>query len=130
MVVYLNDEDVAELLRNPYVESATQMTVRFTDAFYERAKREMKYGIGIDEILRAMGINPWVLGDSRVYNIKMKIKQLLRDDKFDLQPEPRAKRPGISLERIRDLEHEVEYLKQEQQFLKKILKAADEATEK
>ena len=130
MVVYISEENIARFNKNPYIEKASEKIVKFTPEFMQYATEKMRAGLTVDEVLESIDIDPWILGDSRVYGLRMRIQREAKQAGFDLGLETRVARADASLARIRELEHEVEYLRQEQEFIKKILTAANEASEK
>jgi hypothetical protein len=125
------DEQIEELRGNRYVRSAGEMFVFFTEEFKRlywqmyTVENLMPY-----EILRRLGIDYHLLGTKRVqgltYNLK---KQHERDGDFSgrrglEQPKRRERQtPEQKLERLRA---ENEYLKQELEFVKKIVAAGKE----
>ena len=70
----LSKQEIEKLRKNPYVASVTTNTVRFTEAFKEQAYEKKRQGIPVMETMRQCGIDPEILGASRVegfssYNI-------------------------------------------------------------
>lgn len=62
----LSKQEIEKLRKNPYVASVTTNTVRFTEAFKEQAYEKKRQGIPVMETMRQCGIDPEILGASRV----------------------------------------------------------------
>ena len=62
----LSKQEIEKLRKNPYVASVTANTVRFTEAFKELAYEKKSQGIPVMETMRQYGIDPEILGASRV----------------------------------------------------------------
>jgi len=75
----LSRQEVEKLRKNPYIASVTSNTVRFTEAFKELAYEKKIQGIPVAETMRKCGINPEILGASRVegftYTLNKKARQ-------------------------------------------------------
>ena len=129
----LSRQEIEKLRKNPYVASVTANTVRFTEAFKELAYEMKCHGIPVAETMRQYGIDPEILGDSRVegfsYTLNKKAKQ---ESGFSDKRSENYRRPPKSGEetveqRIRQLENELAYTRQEVEFLKKLQAANMEA---
>ena len=124
----------AEALRsNPYVASASTNTVRFTEEFKQLAYEGKRRGISVAETMRRHGIDPEILGPSRVdgfsYTLNKKAKQ---ENGFSDGRRENYRRPPKTGEetveqRLRQLENELAYTRQEVEFLKKLQAANMEA---
>ena len=116
----------AEILRgNPYVRSVNEDTVSFTTEFKEEFWRMYtEEDMAAYDILFEMGIDYHMLGSSRVQGITNYIKkQHKRDGCFRKNPTAGThSKPSLNQE-IAQLRAEVEYFKQEREFLKKITMA-------
>ncbi len=62
----LSRQEVEKLRKNYYIASVTANTVRFTEAFKELAYEKKILGVPIAETMRKCGIDPEILGASRV----------------------------------------------------------------
>ena len=75
----LSRKEIEMLRKNPYVATVTANTVRFTEAFKELAYEKKCQGISVAETMRQCGIDPEILGASRVegfsYTLNKKAKQ-------------------------------------------------------
>ena len=118
-------EQVEILRSNPYVRSVSIDAVSFTTEFKEEFWRMYtEEDIAPYDILFELGIDYHILGSSRVQGIANYIKkQHKRDGCFKKDPNARThSKPSLNQE-IAQLRAEVEYLKQEREFLKKITMA-------
>ena len=124
-------EEMATLKQSPYVASVSTTRVKFTPEFKRMAYQEITNGKTVRTVLKESGIDPDILGDSRVWALAQNLrKDAEREEGFeDLRyknsrsSKPEAKAPTME-ERIAQLEHELAYTRQEVEFLKKI-QAAD-----
>ena len=62
----LSRQEIERLRKNPYIASVTANTVRFTEAFKELAYEKKCQGISVAETMGQCGIDPEILGASRV----------------------------------------------------------------
>ena len=123
-----------ELLRsNPWVRNVTTHTVSFTKAFKELVYAEKRKGVPVAKIMRDHGIDPEVLGASRVQgfvcylNKKAKRQGDFADRRTDNYRRPPRTGEETVEQRVRQLEHELAYTRQEVEFLKKLQAANMEA---
>ena len=112
----LSKQEIEKLRKNPYVASVTANTVRFTEAFKELAYEKKSQGIPVTETMCQYGIDPEILGASRVegfsYTLNKKAKQ---KSGFSDRCSENYRRPPKTGEetveqRIRQLENELAYL--------------------
>ena len=126
----LTPEAVEILKSNPYVANVTERTVRFTEAFKTAFWEKYKQGMAAPLVLEQLGIDPKLLGESRVAGIRQHIKkQAVRMGGFeDRRPNQKHRVSNIPEDkRIARLEHELAYTQQELEFVKKIILADREA---
>ena len=75
----LSRREIETLKNNPYVKAVTATTVRFTEEFKRLAYDGKCQGIPVSETMRKHGIDPEILGSSRVegfsYTLNKKAKQ-------------------------------------------------------
>ena len=129
----LSRREIEMLRTNPNIVSVSANTVRFTEEFKKLAYEEKQKGIPVSETMRRCGIDPEVLGPSRVegfsYTLNKKAKQA--QDFSDGRSENYRRPPKTGEEtveqRIRQLENELAYTRQEVEFLKKLQAANMEA---
>ena len=123
-------EEVAELKASPHVESVTFRTVSFKPEFKKTVYRELLSGKNIREALESHGIDTAALGTVRISGLLDRLrKEGDREEGFaNLRHQPKRKSEGersqSAEKRIRQLEAELAYTKQEVEFLKKV-QAAD-----
>ena len=110
---------------NPYVENVSETTITYTAEFRERFALEYAAGKPPSFILREHGFDPAVLGRERKRSLVKRTKVYSQrpggfsDARKEGSGRSRVKELTDS-ERIQRLEHQVRYLKQENEFLKKI----------
>lgn len=128
------EEEIRILVNNPYTYRVTDTTIRFTLAFKEEFLKRYKEGLSPKQIVKDLGYSVDILGARRVEGLRdhivkeslseaglhegtlhSKIKPSSRD--YTTLPESKA---------IEYMQHELLYLRQEVEFLKKII-AADNA---
>ena len=129
----LSKREVEELKKNPYIASVTTNTVRFTEAFKKLAYEKKCQGAPVTETMRQCGIDPELLGASRVegfrYTLNKKAKQAngFSDGRNGNYRRPPKTGEETVEQRIRQLESELAYTRQEVEFLKKLQVANMEA---
>lgn len=122
----LSKREADELRKNPYVASATTNTVRFTEAFKKLAYEKKQQGIPVSETMRQCRIDPEILGASRVegfsYTLNKRAKQEsgFSDGRNENYRRPPKTGEETVEQRIRQLENELAYTRQEVEFLKKL----------
>ncbi len=123
-------EEINELKKNIYVSSVSFKMVRFTPEFKQRFIDEYESGKTPFRIISDMGIDPHILGENRLTGIRQHVQeQSKREIGFKRNILPRS----LSLtenQKIGRLEHELTYLRQELEFIKKILYANKKAEQK
>ena len=126
-------EQMDHLRVNPNVKSVTQSTIRFTEEFKRYFYQKHSSGMRAQSIFLECGIDPDVLGESRIEGLCYTLnKQAKRDTGFSDNRQKNYRRPEKNGEesvdtRIRQLEHELAYTRQEVEFLKKLQLADMEA---
>ena len=127
-------EEIAELKQNPHVASIISGRINFTPEFKRMAYQQLMDGRPLRDILKENGIDPEILGPSRLYGMAYHLrKNAERLEGFtDLRQKNRRKPPKQTREqtlaaRVEQLEHELAYTRQEVEFLKKIRMADLEA---
>ena len=126
-VKLFTEGEILELKSNPYVVDATQRFVYFSADFKQRFYEEYQSGKKLKQIMRDMRIDPEVLGMTRIYGLRKHIlEEVKRGHGFsDLRNSPyKGKMTDASPEeKIKRLEHELAYTRQELDFVKKIIAA-------
>lgn len=113
------------LLKNPYVKSASSKAITYTEEFRAYFVSEYEAGKTPAEILRNCGFDVRALGQKRIDNISLRFRKMSRrEEGFSDTRKGASGRPLTkeltSDEQIARLQHQVKYLKQENEFLKKI----------
>ena len=123
------DEEIEELLKNPYTLSATRHQIRFTLKAKEMILECDRNGMPPSRIVRELGYDANVLGFQRVKNLIRNIKvEAASKNGLHQGSAPRRKK-RLTAEQIAELEEnpesyarlktEVIYLREEVEFLKK-----------
>lgn len=129
----LSKREIEALRKNPNVAAVSATTVKFTEEFKRFIYEGKKQGVSVAVTLRQNGIDPEMLGPSRVeglsYSLNKKAKQ---ESSFADRRSENYRRPPKTGEetveqRIRQLENELAYTRQEVEFLKKLQAANMEA---
>ena len=126
------EEQVAELRQNPNVLYVSTDTVQFTSAFKAHYCDERRKNVPVKQIFMNAGIDPEVLGESRISGFCYYINRCLRkgrtfEDHRSTHLRQSAGTVNSSEEEVVRLRNEVAYLRQEVEFLKKIRLANLEA---
>lgn len=119
------DEQIKELNNNPYVISVTPKYINYSEEFKELFLKDYNDGMPPIDIFRKYGLDPDTLGEQRGHNFVMRIKrQSQRLDGFKDMRKVNSGRPRTKdvtpEERIAQLNHKIDILKQENDFLKKV----------
>ena len=115
-----------KLNMNPYVKNVSNKAITYTDEFKITFTEKYLEGNPPSVILREMGFNPHILGKKRIDRFVGNVyKYKARGDDFSDQRGTNSGRPSLKeeltdKEQIARLEHKIKYLKQENEFLKKI----------
>ena len=114
----ITTEEREVLLKNPYIKSAHSTMVAYTADFKREYITRFDAGESGRSILRSSGIDPDILGDSRIYSLAGKFrKELEQYGGFsDVRRKKGYDADSASIEQLRV---EVAYVKQEVEFLKK-----------
>ena len=125
----LSKEFVEELNKHNCIEHATEWNVIFTEEFKRHAYDEYYRGKSTREIFAQAGLDAEKLGRKRLENFRQSVMNCAdRETGFADKRKDKSKQAVQSTEaqmakRIRELEHQVTYLEQENDFLKKIRSA-------
>lgn len=125
------EEEMAQIRENEYILDVTPEFVYYSAEFKERFYREYQQGKKPRKIIEGMGIDTNILGQTRVNGIK---RRVLRDVQLgkgftEITSESCVTQTGRTLTpetKIRRLEHELAYTRQELEFVKKIIAAGRE----
>lgn len=129
---HFTEEQVYELRNNPYIEKVSSKTITYTKEFKERFESEYSEGKLPSQILADMGIDHKVLGNRRKNSLVQRIKMYeLRPEGCEDTRKNNSGRPSTKelsdTEKIKRLDQRIEYLKQENEFLKKNIQLDREA---
>ena len=124
------NEQILMLRQNPYTYSVSQFQLNLTKEFKEIFYSQYQAGELPRKILEDHGFDPAVLGERRIWSISGHIrKQYSKYGCFHegshtygerQSQEPSGDIPASEKEELKQLRHEIDYLKQEVEFLKKI----------
>ena len=118
------DEQIKLLRENPYTFNVTPNTLYLTKEFKKLFYKEYQDGKLPRQILEDHGYPQSILGDNRIWGIASVIKkEANRPEGFSEGTSPKMVTPvpdDTPETAIRHLQHEVDYLRQEVEFLKKI----------
>ena len=126
-------EEQQQLLRqNPYIYSVTETRITLTKEFKELFMTAYKASESPRKILEDHGFDINIIGERRIWSISNHIRtEYKKYGEFHEGYGPRgetarhvaptdAARPVSEADEIKQLRHEIDYLKQEMEFLKKI----------
>jgi len=121
---YFTDEQLKNLLKNPYIKNASSKAITYTEEFRAYFVSEYESGKTPSEILKNCGFDVKALGEDRVKNLTRRFKNMKkRDSGFSDARQNSSGRPSTkdlsADEQIARLQHQIKYLKQENEFLKK-----------
>lgn len=111
-------EEIKILCNNRYTLKVTEAQISFTKEFKEQFWLYYCNGMTSKQILSKCGYNPDMFGKSRIKGLRgMILKEMKERDCFQ-----HTANPGVmnSAKELKQLQHEVKYLRQEVEFLKKI----------
>lgn len=125
------DEEVKTLAKNKYTAFVSSLTIRFTLEFKEMFMLRRQEGVSARYIFKEAGYDPDVLGINRIQNFAKRVpkeasspwglhegyhtrKKYPSDTDYEKMPPKEA---------MAGMQHEIQYLRQELEFIKKIIKA-------
>lgn len=129
----ISPEEIEFLQRNEYVSKVSSKSISFTEEFKRYYYEEHAKGRTARSIFIECGIDPAILGEARFMGIKYSINcQAKKTNGFTdyskTRSFQRASQKAETTElRIKQLEHELAYTRQEVEFLKKLRMADMEA---
>ena len=123
--VKFTEEQQQELQNNKYTARVTANSLSFTKEFKELFYNEYLTGVLPREILRRYGYPVEILGKLRIWGIAHCIKKEYESnggfrDVRSPRPAPARSEELTPEQQIRQLQHKLDYLTQEVEFLKKI----------
>jgi len=123
------EEEIAILAANPFTYSVTETQISYTRAFKEHFWSEYQKRKGPTQIFRESGYDPKILGYSRITGFQQTMRRDVESGlPFTEGPRSAGERQALladndtepSMSEFRQMQHKVEYLEQEVEFLKKI----------
>ena len=122
-------EQQVELLKNPYTRTVTDTMIKFTDEFNDLFIKRHSQGVGSSMIFRDCGYDLNVIGSKRVVNYYNRLQRTYRyktliaqthlnENNNDAKKDYKTLPPSKAVEAM---QHEITYLRQEVEFLKKII---------
>ena len=129
-------EEMDHLRINHYVKSISPSTIKFTEEFKRYFCQKREEGVAIRDIFLECGIDPDILGERRIKGFSYTVRKQARledgfKDKRHSNQFHAASSEGRTVDtRIKQLEHELAYTRQEVEFLKKLQMADMEARRK
>ena len=130
----LSEAEIASLKAHPGVENVTERVVIFTPEFKRKVHSRMTAGEDIFDILETEGIDVSALGKPRIYGMREKLadgfEKRVRCDRLSATSQSATADDSDIQSRLKRLEHELAYARQEIEFVKKIQMADTEARRK
>lgn len=136
----LSEAEIASLKSHPGVENVTERVVIFTPEFKRKVHSRMTAGEDIFDILETEGIDVSALGQTRINGMREKLRKYAsRAEGFERRSSRDRRKTEASdatqstaadsdiQSRLKRLEHELAYARQEIEFVKKIQMADTEA---
>ena len=129
----LSQREIEQLQKSPYIKKVTANCVMFTEEFKSLVYERKREGVSIPEIMRSCQIDPEILGESRVsgfaytLNKKAKSESGFTDQRCSNYHRPAKTGEETVEQRVKQLENELAYTRQEVEFLKKLQTANMEA---
>lgn len=120
----ITEEQKKYLLANEYVAEVTDKNVYFTTSFKEKFLELMNQGVRHRKIFISLGIDPDILGYNRCRSFIYHLKDDIRCGRGIVgytTKDSVLRASDTSDERLRKVMTELEYVKQENSFLKKLV---------
>ena len=76
-----NRDEIMELRANKYVKTVGSRTITYTNEFREEYAKLLKEGYKAVDIFARLGINPILIGTSRIYSFNSRIKSDIKNNK-------------------------------------------------
>lgn len=121
------EEQQKKLRQNPYVYNVTPTRLSLTKEFKERFIEACDAGESPRTFLENHGFSTELIGERRFYSIPQHIRAEFRNNGgfregygHRISGEHAPERPESTDDELKSLRHEIDYLKQEMEFLKKI----------
>lgn len=124
-------EQITQLRSNPYTYKVSEKKILFTKEFKELFYQKRQEGLSVKEILISSGYDPEVLGEGRISGLCCQVnKAMKKEGLFREGIRPRNSilaedDPEFTRENFLRMQHEVQLLRQEMDFIKKISSVED-----
>ena len=76
-----NRDEIMELRSNKYVKTVGARTITYTNEFREEYVKLLNQGYKAVDIFAKLGINPLIVGISRIYSFNSRIKSDIKNNK-------------------------------------------------
>lgn len=120
-------EEIDILASNPYTLSVSEVFIKFTPAFKAEFWRRYKAGETNLQIVRALGYEPEILGRARIIGIRRNIENEVKSKKGIHNTGKKCVGQDYTdlgfTEALYAMQGELQYLRQEIEFVKKIIAA-------
>lgn len=129
---HFTEEQQNQLSNNPYIQKVSEKSITYTKEFKEKFIEEYRAGKIPSQILADMGIDYRILGKKRVDSLAARMRLYeTRPEGYEDTRKTNSGRPFTKelsdAEKIKRLEQKIEYLKQENEFIKKNIQMDREA---
>jgi hypothetical protein len=122
--VTFTNEEIEILKSNRYVKKVGEKSISFTQEFKEIIVREGRSGKSHMRILRDLGIDGNMLGENRINSMFIRCRDQLARSETWVRSKPLGRPKKIKFSNIEEenryLKDRMEYLEQENEFLKKL----------
>lgn len=110
------EEEIEQLKQSPYIMNATKKQIAYGDIFYQEFWRLDQRGFETAEIFSILGVDPGIVGPTRMRKVAYSARQWA--EKGGLTKAV-AEKPVSIAEQLNQQNRQIEFLKQENEFLKK-----------
>lgn len=124
-------EEIEILKANPYTHSISADAIRFKKEFHDQYRRLYMLGHNCTKIFKELGYSIEILGIRRIYSFDSRIKAKSQLTEEVLAPSEAVEEQFVDKDiQLARLQNEVMYLRQELEFIKKIIKAESSSKQK
>ena len=124
-------EEIEILKANPYTHSISADAIRFKKEFHDQYRRLYMLGHNCTKIFKELGYSIEILGIRRIYSFDSRIKAKSQLTEEVLAPSEDVEEQFVDKDiQSARLQNEVLYLRQELEFIKKIIKAESSSKQK
>lgn len=124
-------EEIEILKANPYTHSISADAIRFKKEFHDQYRRLYMLGHNCTKIFKELGYSIEILGIRRIYSFDSRIKAKSQLTEEVLAPSEDVEEQFVDKDiQLARLQNEVMYLRQELEFIKKIIKVESSSKQK